>query len=131
MLAVQTNTRFQIRPLYLQVRDALLDRIKDGRWKPGANLPSEIDLHRQLGVSLGTLRKALSVLESEQLIIREPGRGTFVRDHQAGRALGRSRRALRCVRRADRQCARHRERPGVDVARHSRGAGRVPGAARR
>jgi GntR family transcriptional regulator len=78
-----------VRPLYLQVRDALLERIKDGRWKPGANLPSEIDLYRQLGVSLGTLRKALSVLESEQLIVREPGRGTFVRQHQAGQGLGR------------------------------------------
>jgi GntR family transcriptional regulator len=86
---VQSNTRFQVRPLYLQVRDALLERIKDGRWKPGTNLPSEIDLYRQLGVSLGTLRKALSVLESEQLITREPGRGTFVKDHQAGAALGR------------------------------------------
>lgn len=86
---MQTNSKFQVRPLYLQVRDALLERIKDGQWKPGANLPSEIDLYRQLGVSLGTLRKALSVLESEQLIIREPGRGTFVRDHQAGQALGR------------------------------------------
>lgn len=83
------NAKFQVRPLYLQVRDALLERIKDGRWKPGDNLPSEIDLYRQLGVSLGTLRKALGVLESEQLIIREPGRGTFVRDSQAGAALGR------------------------------------------
>jgi GntR family transcriptional regulator len=89
MSAVQRHSKFQVRPLYMQVRDALLERIKDGRWKPGANLPSEIDLYRQLGVSLGTLRKALSVLESEQLIIREPGRGTFVRDHQAGQGLGR------------------------------------------
>jgi GntR family transcriptional regulator len=89
MHAVQSQSKFQVRPLYMQVRDALLERIKDGRWKPGANLPSEIDLYRQLGVSLGTLRKALSVLESEQLIIREPGRGTFVRDHQAGQGLGR------------------------------------------
>jgi len=89
MLAVPSNTKFQIKPLYMQVRDALLERIKDGRWKPGASLPSEIDLYRQLGVSLGTLRKALGVLESEQLIVREPGRGTFVRDHQAAQALGR------------------------------------------
>lgn len=89
MQAVQSQTKFQVRPLYLQVRDALLEHIKDGRWKPGANLPSEIDLYRQLGVSLGTLRKALGVLETEQLIVREPGRGTFVRDHQAGQGLGR------------------------------------------
>jgi GntR family transcriptional regulator len=86
---VQNDIKFQVRPLYLQVRDALLERIKDGRWKPGANLPSEIELYRQLGVSLGTLRKALGVLESEQIIVREPGRGTFVRNHQAGHALGR------------------------------------------
>jgi GntR family transcriptional regulator len=89
MPAVQSDIKFQVRPLYLQVRDALLERIKDGRWKPGATLPSEIDLYRQLGVSLGTLRKALGVLESEQIIVREPGRGTFVKDHQAGHALGR------------------------------------------
>ncbi len=89
MLAVQSNTKFQVKPLYMQVRDELIERIKDGRWKPGASLPSEIDLYRQLGVSLGTLRKALGVLESEQLIVREPGRGTFVRDHQAAQALGR------------------------------------------
>jgi GntR family transcriptional regulator len=89
MPAVQSDIKFQVRPLYLQVRDALLERIKDGRWKPGGNLPSEIELYRQLGVSLGTLRKALSVLESEQIIVREPGRGTFVKDHHAGHALGR------------------------------------------
>src|SRR5262245_47448465 len=89
MPAVQSDIKFQVRPLYLHVRDALLERIKDGRWKPGANLPSEVDLYRQLGVSLGTLRKALGVLESEQIIVREPGRGTFVRDHQSGHALGR------------------------------------------
>jgi GntR family transcriptional regulator len=98
MLAVQSNTRFQVKPLYMQVRDALLERIKDGSWKPGASLPSEIDLYRQLGVSLGTLRKALGVLESEQLIVREPGRGTFVRDHQAPRhSVGSIRSAGRMV----------------------------------
>jgi GntR family transcriptional regulator len=48
-----------------------------------------MDLHQELGVSLGTLRKALGVLENEQLIVREPGRGTFVRSRQTGRALDR------------------------------------------
>jgi GntR family transcriptional regulator len=86
---VTENSKYQVRPLYLQVRDALLERIKEGKWKPGANLPSEINLYRDLGVSLGTVRKALGVLEREQLIVREPGRGTFVRDHQAGRTFSR------------------------------------------
>jgi GntR family transcriptional regulator len=80
---------FQVRPLYLQVRDALLERVKDGRWKPGGNIPSEIDLYRELGVSLGTLRKALSVMEAEKLIVRQPGRGTFISDYKGTRTLGR------------------------------------------
>jgi GntR family transcriptional regulator len=82
---VSENSRFQVRPLYLQVRDALVERIKDGRWKPGGSLPSEIDLYRDLGVSLGTLRKALGLLEAEKLIVRQPGRGTFVRNLKAPR----------------------------------------------
>src|SRR3974390_924589 len=82
-VAVNKSARFQVRPLYLQVRDAVFERIRSGQLKSGGVLPSEMDLHRELGVSLGTLRKALGVLESEQLIVREPGRGTFVRSHQA------------------------------------------------
>lgn len=88
-LDVIEDQKFQVRPLYLQVRDAVLERIKTGKLKPGGLLPSEMDLHRELGVSLGTLRKAMGVLENEQLIVREPGRGTFVRSRQAGRELDR------------------------------------------
>jgi GntR family transcriptional regulator len=82
---VNEGAKFQTKPLYLQVRDAVLDRIKSGNLRPGGLLPSEMDLHRELGVSLGTLRKALDILESDHLIVREPGRGTFVRDRQPGR----------------------------------------------
>jgi GntR family transcriptional regulator len=86
---VNQDVKFQVKPLYLQVRDAVLERIRSGKLRPGGLLPSEMDLHRELGVSLGTLRKALGVLESDQLIVREPGRGTFVRSRQTGRALAR------------------------------------------
>jgi GntR family transcriptional regulator len=88
-IAVNKSDKFHVRPLYLQVRDAVFDRIRSGRLKYGEALPSEVDLHRQLGVSLGTLRRALDVLESEQLIIREPGRGTYVRGRQTDRAYER------------------------------------------
>jgi GntR family transcriptional regulator len=66
----------------MQVRDAVLDRIRSGNLRSDGLLPSEADLHRELGVSLGTLRKALSVLQSEQLIVREPGRGTYARSYR-------------------------------------------------
>lgn len=70
----------QTRPLYLQVRDALAARIAKGAWKPGTTIPNEIDLAREYGVSTGTMRKALNVIEGEHLVTRQQGRGTFVND---------------------------------------------------
>lgn len=74
-------TRFTIRPLYLQVRDMLVERISTGTWKPGSGISNEVELSRELGVSVGTVRKALDVMEQEHLITRRQGRGTFVNDH--------------------------------------------------
>ena len=69
-----------IRPLYLQVRDVLAERIAAGDWKPGTIIPNEGDLARELGVSPGTVRKALELMEAEFLVTRRQGRGTFVND---------------------------------------------------
>ncbi|MBX9592514.1 MAG: GntR family transcriptional regulator [Hyphomonadaceae bacterium] len=74
------TTRFSNRPLYLQVRDALAERIASREWAPGGAIPNEGDLARQFGVSAGTMRKALELLESERLLTRRQGRGTFVND---------------------------------------------------
>lgn len=72
------------KPLFLQVRNALAERIARGDWAPGAALPNEIDLAREMGVSAGTLRKALDILESERIVSRRQGRGTFVTDQASG-----------------------------------------------
>jgi GntR family transcriptional regulator len=71
---------FSSRPIYLQLRDILAARIATGEWKPGGVLPNEGDLAREFGVSPGTMRKALDVMEGERLIARQQGRGTFVKD---------------------------------------------------
>jgi GntR family transcriptional regulator len=73
-------TRFSTRPLYLQVRDALAARIAVGEWKPNTAIPNEGDLAREFGVSSGTMRKALDLMEGERLLTRRQGRGTFVND---------------------------------------------------
>jgi GntR family transcriptional regulator len=75
-----TPGRFSTRPLYLQVRDALASRIAGGEWKPNAAIPNEGDLAREFGVSSGTMRKALDLMEGERLLTRRQGRGTFVND---------------------------------------------------
>jgi GntR family transcriptional regulator len=69
------------RPLYQQLREALVDKITSGEWKPGATLPNEGDLAREFGVSPGTMRKSLELMESEHLLTRKQGKGTFVNDH--------------------------------------------------
>src|SRR3954454_13988688 len=75
------------RPLYRQVRDTLVRRIADGVWRPGQLLPSEPELAVDLGVSQGTVRKALDEMTAENLVIRRQGRGTFVAKHDDARML--------------------------------------------
>lgn len=75
------------KPLYAQVRDSLVRRLVDGIWSPGAMLPSETELARELNVSQGTVRKALDVMTSENLLIRRQGRGTFVAVPEDSRIL--------------------------------------------
>jgi GntR family transcriptional regulator len=69
-------------PLYQQVKDALLVRLGAGDWQPGTLLPSEMELASQLGVSQGTVRKAIDSLAAEHLLTRRQGRGTYVATHQ-------------------------------------------------
>lgn len=76
-----------MKPLYRQVRDTLIRRMVDGVWAPGEPLPSEMQLAADLGVSQGTVRKALDEMASENLVVRRQGRGTFVARHDEDRIL--------------------------------------------
>ncbi len=70
--------RFETVPLYQQVMRVLMQRIAAGEYR--VSLPAEGDLARELGVSSGTVRKALDALEAEGVLERRQGRGTFVRE---------------------------------------------------
>ncbi len=65
-------------PVYAQIAQSLRHRITSGDLKPGDRLPSERSLSQCLGVTRRTLRQALQVLESEGLIVRRHGVGSFV-----------------------------------------------------
>lgn len=75
------------RPLYQQVKDLLRRRIVDGTWRPDEVLPSEGRLAVELGVSQGTVRKALDEMAAQKLVVRRQGRGTFVAAHSPDTAL--------------------------------------------
>ncbi|MBP0495993.1 GntR family transcriptional regulator [Pararoseomonas indoligenes] len=76
------------RPLYVQVEAILNDRIVSGSWKSGQAIPAEPELAAELGVSAGTLRRALARLEQRHLIERRQGRGTYVAQQTSQQALG-------------------------------------------
>jgi len=73
--------KLDAQPLYVRVQRALRDRILSGGWAPGNPLPNEFQLAEELGVSQGTVRKALDALAAEHLVERHQGRGTFVARH--------------------------------------------------
>lgn len=68
------------RTLRDQVYDLLVQRIGDGTWQAGADIASEQVLAAEFGVSVGTMRRALSKLESNGLLVRRRGRGTRIAD---------------------------------------------------
>lgn len=57
----------------------LIRDIASGRLSDGARLPPERDLAAGLGQSVGTLRKALALLERKGLLERRHGSGNYVR----------------------------------------------------
>lgn len=73
-----SSKHFNAAPLYVQLRMDLTRRIARGDWKRGENIPNELDLAREYGLSPGTVRKALDWMEDAHLIVRQQGRGTFV-----------------------------------------------------
>lgn len=75
------------RPLYRQVKAIFVRRLVDGVWSPGMALPSEGQLASEIGVSQGTVRKALDELAAENVLVRRQGRGTFVAEHDEQRIL--------------------------------------------
>jgi GntR family transcriptional regulator len=84
---IEAQKDLGFRPLYRQVRDVLVKRIADGVWQAGQVLPSEPEIAADLGVSQGTVRKALDEMTAENLVIRRQGRGTYVARHDDARIL--------------------------------------------
>ena len=60
------------------VMDALKQRIIEERLQPGAKLPTEAELCRELGVSRSSVREALSKLAALDIVTSQRGKGTQV-----------------------------------------------------
>jgi DNA-binding transcriptional MocR family regulator len=75
-------------PRYIAIASAIAEAIDSGSLPPGAQLPPQRDLARQIGVTLGTVTRAYALAREKNLVAGEVGRGTFVRmSRNAGQRL--------------------------------------------
>ncbi|MEZ4768891.1 MAG: GntR family transcriptional regulator [Caldilineales bacterium] len=65
-------------PLYMQVKEALLEDLLSGRYRPHDRLPSERELSHRFNVSRMTVRQAMLNLVRDGAIYARVGKGTFV-----------------------------------------------------
>ena len=81
-------------PIYLQVKDFIVDKIKSGEYQSGTKIPTERELSSLLGISRNTVSAAYKELLLEGVLEAWQGRGTFVKSNSddAGAEMASSRR---------------------------------------
>lgn len=79
MLTESLNHGKDAEPKYIQVANIIRQNILDGTWRDGDAIPPEKILCARFNIARGTMRQALQLLESEGYLLREQGRGTFIR----------------------------------------------------
>lgn len=72
-------------PLYRQIKYLITESLVSGEWRPGESIPSEVELAHRYSVSQGTVRKAITELADQKLLVRHQGKGTFVASHSEER----------------------------------------------
>jgi DNA-binding transcriptional MocR family regulator len=80
VIALDTNLD---KPLYVQIREQIRERILSGALPVGERLEPSRELAKQLGVHRTTVSNAYADLEAEGLIEGTVGRGTFVSSYAA------------------------------------------------
>lgn len=61
-----------------QVAEQIMNLIMDRELKSGDKLPNEFEMAQQLSVGRGTIREAVKILVSRNVLEIKRGRGTFV-----------------------------------------------------
>lgn len=70
--------RRSTQPLYAQLKEWIQERIQNGTYKPGDQIPSEMALCKTLSLSRPTVRQAMAELVNEGILVIVKGKGTFV-----------------------------------------------------
>ena len=67
-------------PLYHQLADIILAKIRSGEYPPGSRIPSENRLAATYGIGRPTARQATDLLVRKRMLVRKRGSGTFVEE---------------------------------------------------
>lgn len=65
-------------PIYFQLKQIILEKIKQNEWAPSSTISSERELSEIFEVSRMTIRQAINDLVNDGILYRERGKGTFV-----------------------------------------------------
>lgn len=65
-----------------QVAEQILNEIMEKGLEVGAKIPNEFELAEEIGVGRGTIREAVKILASRQILTIRRGAGTFVSERQ-------------------------------------------------
>ncbi len=65
-------------PLYLQLKNLIIEKIESGEYEENSKIPSEQELCEMYNISRPTVRQAISELTSSGYLYKEKGKGTFV-----------------------------------------------------
>ena len=69
------------RPMYLQIMEQIKQLIAVNEWQKGAKVPSIRELAVATKVSVITVKRAYQELETEGLLVTQPGIGSFVAEN--------------------------------------------------
>ncbi len=75
-------------PKYQAIYSLLRQKILDGEFTAGSQLPPQAELAASFKVTLMTLRQAIGALEADGLVVALRGKGTFISDNPVDISLG-------------------------------------------
>lgn len=65
-----------------KISDQIIAMIQEGNFVPGDKLPTEPELCNQFGAGRNTIREALKILASKNIVVIRQGAGTFISERQ-------------------------------------------------
>lgn len=78
----------EVKPIYLQIADKIMDDILAGIYRPGERLPSVREYAASIEVNPNTVMRTYDFLSQRELIFNRRGIGFFVDDGAAEKIIG-------------------------------------------